>query len=72
MRGQVLNLLVQFAVILWSKSRRTHGHILLSPLRLPQPGGLGPHIYIPQKQGGPDIPMGTGFPFCRFSQLAGL
>jgi hypothetical protein len=54
--GWVCNLLVQLflvlarAVTLGSKSRRTHGHILLSHLRLPQPGGPGPGIYIPQEQ----------------------
>jgi hypothetical protein len=48
-----------------SKSSRTHGHILLSHLRLPQPGGPGPCIYIPQEQGDPVIPPGTGFRFCR-------
>jgi hypothetical protein len=58
-RGRVCNLLVQLilglarAVTLGSKSRRTHDHILLSHLRLPQPGGPGPRIYIPQEQGGP-------------------
>jgi hypothetical protein len=31
-------------------------HILLSHLRLPQPGGPGSRIYIPQEQGGPVIP----------------
>jgi hypothetical protein len=51
------------AVTLGSKSRRTHDHILLSHLRLPQPGGPGPRINIPQEQGGPVIPPGTGFPF---------
>jgi hypothetical protein len=68
-RGWVYNLLVQLllglarAVTLGSKSRRTHDHILLSHLRLHQPGGPGPCIYIPQEQGGPVIPPGTGFPF---------
>jgi hypothetical protein len=58
-RGRVCNLLVQLllgparAVTLGSKSRRTHGHILLSHLRLPQPGGPRSHIYIPQEQSGP-------------------
>jgi hypothetical protein len=51
-RGRVCNLVLQFAVSLGSKSRRTHGHILLSHLRLPKPGGPGPRIYIPLKQGG--------------------
>jgi hypothetical protein len=61
-RGRVCNLLVQLllglaiAATLGSKSRTTHGHILLSHLRLPQPGRPGPHIYIPQEQGGPVIP----------------
>jgi hypothetical protein len=70
-RGRVCNLLVQLllglarAVTLGSKSRRIHGHIFLSHLRLPQPGGLGSRIYIPQEQGGPVIPPSTGFPFCR-------
>jgi hypothetical protein len=67
-RGWVCNLLVQLflvlarAVTLGSKSCRTHDHILLSHER-PQPGGPGPHIYIPQEQGGPVITPGTGFPF---------
>jgi hypothetical protein len=43
-----------------------------SDLRLPQPGGPGPHIYIPQEQCGPVIPQGTGFPFHRLLQLTGL
>jgi hypothetical protein len=42
--------------------------------RLHQPGGPGPGIYIPQKQGGPVtcMPSGTGFPFRRPLRLAGL
>jgi hypothetical protein len=31
----------------------------LSDSRLSQPGGPGPHIYIPQEQGGPVIPPST-------------
>jgi hypothetical protein len=45
----------------WFESLRTRNHILLSHLKLPQPGGPGSHIYIPQEQGGPVIPPGTGF-----------
>jgi hypothetical protein len=60
------------AVTLGQKSRRTHGHILLSHLRVPQPGGPGPHIYIPQEQGGTVTPLGTGFPFCRLLRLSGI
>jgi hypothetical protein len=32
----------------------------MSHLRLPQPGGPGSRIYIPQEQGGPVIHPGTG------------
>jgi hypothetical protein len=67
-RGWVCNLLVQLllglarAVVLGSKSRGPHDRILQSHLRLPQLGGPGPCIYIPQEQGGEIIPLGTGFP----------
>jgi hypothetical protein len=47
-------------------------HLTVSDLRLSQLGGPGPHICIPQEQGGPLIPSGTGFPFCRLLLLAGL
>jgi hypothetical protein len=63
-RGRVCNLLVQWllglarAVTLESKSHRTHGHILLSHLRLPQPGGPGPRIYIPPGTGWPSYTPG--------------
>jgi hypothetical protein len=76
-RGRVCNLLVQFllglvrAVTLGSKSRRTHGHILLSHLKFPQHRGPGSRIYIPQEQGGPVISPDTGFHFCRLLRLAG-
>jgi hypothetical protein len=76
-RGRVCNLLLLLVlasvVLLVFESRRTQDHILLSQfLRHPQPGGSGPHIYIPQEQGAPDIPSGTGFPFCWLLRLAGL
>jgi hypothetical protein len=63
-RGRVCNLLfllvLDSAVPLESESRRTKDHILFSQfLRLAQPGGSGPHIYIPQEQGGKDIPPGA-------------
>jgi hypothetical protein len=54
------------------ESCRTHNHILLSHLRLPQPGWPGSRIYTPQVQGGPVIPPGTGFPLRRLLRLAGL
>jgi hypothetical protein len=77
-RRQVCNLLYKLflglarAITLGTKSRRIHGHILLSHLRLSQSGGPGPHIYIPQEQGGSVIPPVTGFPFCLLLRLAGL
>jgi hypothetical protein len=52
-RGWVHHLLVQLPLGLARAATlgsRTHGHILLSLLRLPQSGG-------------PVIPLGTGFPF---------
>jgi hypothetical protein len=41
---------------------------------IPQPGGLGPCIYVPQWQGSPVITPDIGFPFTRsyLLQLAGL
>jgi hypothetical protein len=36
-------------------------HFTVSDLRVPQPGGPGPCIYIPQEQGCPVINPGTGF-----------
>jgi hypothetical protein len=45
-------------------------HFSVSDSRLPQLGGPSSRIYIPQEQGGPVIPRGTGFPFRRLLQLA--
>jgi hypothetical protein len=69
-RGWVCNLLLLLvlasAVSLGSESRGTQNYILLSQfLRLSQPGGPGPRIYILQEQGGPVMPPGTWFPFRR-------
>jgi hypothetical protein len=47
-------------------------HFTVSDSRLPQPGGPGPRIYIPQEQGGPVIPPGNAFPFRLLLRLAGL
>jgi hypothetical protein len=66
-RGWVCNLLYNFFWALPDQSlfgrspAELNGHILLFHLRLPQPGGPGPRIYIPQEHGGPVIPPGTGF-----------
>jgi hypothetical protein len=35
-------------------------YFTVSHLRLTQPGGPGPRIYIPQKQGGPVTPQALG------------
>jgi hypothetical protein len=52
--------------------RDSWSYFTVSDSRLPQPGGPGPLIYIPQEQAGPVIPPGTGFPFGRLLRLAGL
>jgi hypothetical protein len=44
----------------------------LSVSRIPQPGGPGPRIYIPQEQGDPVIALGTAFPFRRLLRYARL
>jgi hypothetical protein len=54
-------------VILRSESYGTRDQFLLSDLRLPQPGGPGPHIYITQEQGGPVIPTRHWVPFSSSS-----
>jgi hypothetical protein len=76
-RGWVCNLLLLLvlgsAVLLESEFSGTQDHILLSQfLRLTQPGGPNPCIYIPQEQGGLDTPPGTGFLLRRLLRLAGL
>jgi hypothetical protein len=38
-------------------------------VRVSQPGGPGPRIYVPQGQGGPVIPAGAGLPL-RFAGLS--
>jgi hypothetical protein len=55
----------------WVEIPQNWNHILMSHLRLLQPGGQGSRIYILQEQGGPVIPPSTGFPFCRLLRLAG-
>jgi hypothetical protein len=53
---------------------RDSSHFTALDSSLPQPGGQGPRIYIPQEHGGPVIPPGTGFPFrrCLRFQLTNL
>jgi hypothetical protein len=40
---------------------RLNSYLTVSDSRLLQPGGPGPRIYIPQEQGGPVTPPGTGW-----------
>jgi hypothetical protein len=60
------------AITHWLESLRTHNHILLSHLRLPQPGAPDPRIYIPQGTGWPCYTSEHWFPSCRLLRLAGL
>jgi hypothetical protein len=57
-----------------SESRGTIDHILLSQIRdSPNLEGQVPvFTYIPQEQGGPVLPPGTGFPFRVLLRLDGL
>jgi hypothetical protein len=70
-----LHLLLNLAstVILGPESRGTHTQILLSQIEdsLNSRGPV-PHIYISQKEDGPVIPPGSGFPFRRLLRLAVL
>jgi hypothetical protein len=65
MRGWVCHLQILLAVaskvILGSKSCGTQTIFYCLRLKNPQPGEPGSCIYIPQEQGGPVIPPGTGF-----------
>jgi hypothetical protein len=67
-----LLLAITTAVILRVRvPRNSLSYFTVSHSRVPQPGGPGPRIYIPQEQGGPGIPPGNGFPFRRLLRLAG-
>jgi hypothetical protein len=63
---------LQFLLVLASTVILGPEYFTVSDSRLPKPGGPGPRIYIPLEQGGPVITPGTGFPFRRLLQLAGL
>jgi hypothetical protein len=65
--GRVCNLLVQLLLglaraesLLGRSPTELNDNILLLHLRLPQPGGPGPHIYIPQEQGVQFYPLALG------------
>jgi hypothetical protein len=51
--------------------RNSWPHFTFSDPRLHQTAGPDPRICIPQEQGGPVIPPGSGFPFRRLLRLAG-
>jgi hypothetical protein len=68
-RGWVCSLQCNHSMVRVTQNRN---HTLLSHLRLPQLGGPGSHIYIPQEQGGPVKPPGTGLPLRHLLQLTGL
>jgi hypothetical protein len=63
---------VYSAITQWSELRKTLNRTLLPHLRLPQTGEPTSHIFILQKQSGPIIAPGTGFPLRRLLRLAGL
>jgi hypothetical protein len=78
-RGRVCNLLFNY---FWSFLPE-HSLLCRSPTELtvifycliwdsPNLEGQVPVFFILQKEGGPVIPSGTGFPFCRLLWLAGL
>jgi hypothetical protein len=61
------------AVTLWSKSCRTHDHILLSHMRLtPTWWARSPYLYPPHGTGWPSYTPGTGFPPRHLLRHAGL
>jgi hypothetical protein len=79
MRGWVCNLLYncfwalpEQSLLGRSLTELTAIFYFLSHPRLPQPGGLGPRIYIPQEQSGPVLSSGTGFLFLSPLRLVGL
>jgi hypothetical protein len=59
------------AISHWLDSRRAHKHILLSHLKLSQPGGPGPRMYISQEKTGPVIPWVLGSLFVAFNDSQG-
>jgi hypothetical protein len=57
---------LDFTTIIFLQSK------VISLVSNPEPGEPGPCIYVPQWQGGPIIPPGSGFPFRRLLRLAEL
>jgi hypothetical protein len=67
----VCNLLVQFAVNLRFKSRRTHDHISLSHLRLRQPWGQVPVFISPRNRVAQLLPRALGSIFVGYYDSQG-
>jgi hypothetical protein len=63
-RGRVCRLTIA-ADLAGTVVRDSRPYFTVSDSRLPQTGGPGPRIYIPQKGDGPVTPTGIGFPFLR-------
>jgi hypothetical protein len=57
---------LNFATVIFLQSK------VVSLASNPQPSGPGPCIYVTQWQGGPVIPLGTGFHFRSLLPLEGL
>jgi hypothetical protein len=68
-RGRVCRLQLLLSHSQVRAPRGSWPHFTVSDLRLPQPGGSGPCICMPQEQGGPIITPGTGFPIRRLLRL---
>jgi hypothetical protein len=54
---------------LFQVPRYSQSHFTFSDSRLTQPGRSGPHIYIPEEQGGLVISPDTGFPTIRVAKV---
>jgi hypothetical protein len=68
-RGRVSNLQCNHSIVRVAQNQKPYFTV---SSETPQPGGPGSRIYIPQEQGGPIIPPGTGFRLRRLLWLAGL
>jgi hypothetical protein len=68
-RGQVCNLQCNHSIVRVAQNPKSYYTV---SSETPQPGRPCSRIYIPQEQGGPVIPPGTGFPLRRLLRLAGL
>jgi hypothetical protein len=70
--GKLLLVLASIVNLGFGRRRHLWPPFTVSDSRLSEPGGPGPRIYIPQEQGGPVVPPGTGLPFRRLLRPPGL